>query len=167
MGVESLIRKFITGNLYYISMKIAVIIVALMLGSINIYAQSPTLLGTHGSNSPQILQNLGVQIARYGFTDYDIKKSRMNGGTNAFDKARILDALNIEQVVHLTWPDTTSVNEYERIPRGADSIEVFQYLDTLIDEIGTYIEYRAPLLIDFFQKTKRNNELQGIFFLNS
>jgi len=26
---------------------------------------------------------------------------------------------------------------------------------------------REPLLIDFFQKTKRNNELQGIFFLNS
>ncbi|MCF6359201.1 MAG: T9SS type A sorting domain-containing protein [Cyclobacteriaceae bacterium] len=122
-------------------MRKAVVIIALVLESLNIYAQSPTLLGTHGSNSPQILQNLDVQIARYGFTDYDIKNGITNESTDALDKARTLDALNIEQVVHLTWPDTTSINEYERIPIGADSIEVFQYLDTLIDEMGTYIEY--------------------------
>lgn len=111
--------------------------------SVSSYAQSqtPTLLGTHGSNSPQILQNLGVQIARYGFTDYEIKKGILNGSTEAINKARTLDALNIKQVVHLTWPDTTSANEYQRIPVGADSLEVFQYLDTFLSLLGEYIEY--------------------------
>ena len=31
--------------------------------------------------------------------------------------------------------------------------------------IDTRIEYRGPPLIHFFQKTKKMNELKGIFFL--
>ncbi len=122
-------------------MKKVIIIIALLLKMIITYAQPPALLGTHGSNSPPILQNLDVQIARYGFTDYEIKHVIINGSTGALDKARTLNTLNIKQVVHLTWPDTTSSNDYERIPAGADSIEVFQYLDAFLDKIGTYIEY--------------------------
>ncbi len=114
--------------------------ILILLSSIG-YSQTPTLLGVHGSNSPQTLQNLGAQLARYGFTDYKIKEGINSGSTQVIDKARKLDSLNIKQVVFLTWPDTTSVNEYERIPTGIDSLEVFQYLDILLDSIGPHIEY--------------------------
>jgi len=124
-------------------MKKNIIILVLLLTKsiVSIQAQTPTLLGVHGSNSPQTLQGLGVQIARYGFTDYKIKEGINSGSTQVIDKARVLDSLNIEQVVFLTWPDTTSIDEYERIPTGLDSIEVLQNLDIFLDNIGSYIEY--------------------------
>ena len=122
-------------------MKKIIITLVLLLESIGSFAQSPTLLGTHGSNDPQALYGLGAQIARYGFTDLKIKQGIINGSNQVLSRSITLDSLNIRQVLYLTWPDTSSVNEYERIPTGSDSIEVFQYLDTLINEIGPYIEY--------------------------
>ena len=122
-------------------MKNSIIIFAIVLQAICINAQSPTLLGAHGSNSPQTLQDLGAQIARYGFTDYKIKNAIIKGNTQALDKARTLNNLNIAQVIYLTWPDTSSINGYERIPTGIDSIEVFLYLNTFLNKIGPYIEY--------------------------
>ncbi|MCF6296152.1 MAG: T9SS type A sorting domain-containing protein [Flavobacteriaceae bacterium] len=122
-------------------MKLFFAIVIMMQSCLLLHSQAPTLFGVHGSSSPQVLQDLGAQIARYGFTDYQIKNAINNNSTQAIDKAINLNNLGIKQVVHLTWPDTTSVNEYERIPVGIDSIEVFQYLDTLITSIGPYIDY--------------------------
>jgi len=137
-------------------MQKVILLLVLLLESMGSYAQSPTLLGTHGSNSPQALYGLGAQIARYGFTDLKIKEGIINGSNQVQSRAITLDSLNIQQVVYLTWPDTSSVNEHERIPTGLDSIEVFQNLDTFINEIGPYIEYIQILSRTFWSNFLRS-----------
>ncbi len=122
-------------------MRKLIIILALLFQSGGIYANNPTLLGTHGSNDPKTLRSLGVQIARYGFSDDKIKSGIISGTAKGLNKIRKLDSLGIQSVVFLTWPDSASVDEYERIPTGADSAEVFKYLNIFLDQVGRYINY--------------------------
>lgn len=107
-------------------------------------AQTPTLIGTHGTSDVNALVSIGSQIARYGFSDYQIKNGIDNGFTQAFDKIKYLDSLGIEQIIHLRWPEDTVNNigpDWERVPVGADRDTVFLYLDTFLTEVGPYIEY--------------------------
>ncbi len=144
-------------------MKYLYTIIIILQSSMLLFSQTPILLGTHGSNSPKILKNLDAQITRYGFKDNQIRNAIESGNTDAFDKARILDSLNIKQVVFLLWPDATTTNEHdERVPTGADSIEVFLYLDMFIDKIGPYIDYiqisQEPLGLTKYDYTKYSRQ---------
>ncbi|MCF6269964.1 MAG: T9SS type A sorting domain-containing protein [Melioribacteraceae bacterium] len=113
--------------------------------TINIHSQTPTLLGTHGGSTPNIAVNLGAQVVRYGFTDYQIKKAFLNESETAtINKMKAFDSLGIVQVVYLRWPeDTVEVigTDFERIPIGADRVEVFQYLETFLIAAGPYLDW--------------------------
>jgi len=113
--------------------------------TINSHSQTPTLLGTHGGSTPTIATNLGAQVVRYGFTDYQIKKAFLNGSESpTLKKMKTFDSLGITQVVFLRWPeDTVDVigTNFERIPVGADRVEVFQYLYTFLIAAGPYVDW--------------------------
>lgn len=124
--------------------KIIIIIICIMIITFNAFAQQPTLLGVHGTSNPTAITNIGAKIARYGFTDYKIKNSIINGDSTAINRMIQLNTAGVKQVIFLRFPEDTIENigkDYERIPTGIDSIEVFQYLDTFLMSAGPYIDW--------------------------
>ena len=67
-------------------MKNILILSILILAGLNIYSQTPTMIDVHGVSNPQVLQNLGVQITPYGFTDYQIKNAIQNYDTTTISE---------------------------------------------------------------------------------
>lgn len=129
---------------YGINMKKILFITVLSIIVISSNAQPSTLLGTHGGGNPGQISSIGSKVVRYGLTDYNIKNVIDTGDSTTINKMVDFNSLNIAQVVFLRFPEDTVGNvgvNFERIPTGTDSSEVFEYLDTFLLMAGPYIDW--------------------------
>jgi hypothetical protein len=111
--------------------------------SMKSYTQTPTLLGLHGVSDHY--PTMGAKVLRVGTNDYKIKTAIENNDSTVINRMRYLDSLGYTQVFYLIHNVDTVVDivdmAWQRIPNGNDSIEVFQYLDTFLTEVGPYIDW--------------------------
>jgi hypothetical protein len=107
------------------------------------FAQPPTLLGLHGVTSH--IPSMGAQILRSGTNDYTIRNAIINNDSTAIKRTETLKSLGYTQVIYLIHNESDDVNivdkAWQRIPVGTDSLEVFQYLDTFLLNVGPNIDW--------------------------